>query len=249
MKILILITGSIAAHKVPSIVSALSTHFYHDIEIMTTENALKFVTKDSLMYTAKKWWNDEYMAHIACQVADKLVVLPATANIIGKIATGIADDEVSTTCLKRNLHLEKMLFPAMNPDMWKSSVVQRNIEILLNDGWIVVEPTCGITACGEFGYGTLPKIDHIVRAINNLKTKRNIEIKEGISDSKWYKKYEGEIFPVLYIKREFNPATKVVSNIIWVDPYDSRLEGNFGSSFQVCFDDCKIINLENRVMA
>lgn len=192
-----LITGGIAAHKTPSICSALSIHGGHEVHLMTTRNALKFVTKDSLMYAITKWWNDEYMSHIKAiddVKIDKLIVVPATANIIGKIANGIGDDEVSTTCLKCPSKITKIIFPAMNPDMWNNSIVQENIEKLLYHGWCIVDPEYGKMACGVFGKGILPNTKYIVNCIENIECKRDVIINSEIDNNLWYKQYSDKRF-------------------------------------------------------
>jgi phosphopantothenoylcysteine synthetase/decarboxylase len=200
MKILMLITGGIAAHKTPSIASALSLYGHHDVHIMTTQNALKFVTKDSLMYSAKRWRNNEYMGHIKVfnDGIDKMIVIPATANIIGKIAHGIGDDEVSATCIKCSSQVIRILFPSMNTDMWNNSIVQDNIEKLLLHGWCVVDPEYGQMACGVEGKGVLPKTNDIVKCVNKIVSQKNILIKNNIPSSYWYAKYSGQQFRIFH---------------------------------------------------
>jgi phosphopantothenoylcysteine decarboxylase/phosphopantothenate--cysteine ligase len=201
MKILMLITGSISAHKTPSIVSALSIYNNHKVHIMTTKNALKFVTKDSLMYSAEKWWNDEYMAHIKAideVKIDKLVVVPATANIIGKIANGIADDEVSSTCIKCPSTITRIIFPAMNTDMWNNNIVQKNIETILSSGWCIVDPGYGKMACGCTGQGILPETRNLVECIEKIECQREIVINENlIYNGCWYSDFKNKKFRVI----------------------------------------------------
>lgn len=242
MKILMLITGGIAAHKAPSISSALSTYCDHEVHIMATQNALKFFTKDAIMYSATKWWNDEYMAHIKViddvQI-DKLIVVPATANIIGKIANGIGDDEVSTTCIKCPTSVTKILFPAMNPDMWNNSIVQDNIEKLLIHGWCVVDPGYGKMACGAVGQGVLPETRYLTDCVRDIEHQREITInqfKKLYNIVVWYRKYVNQIFRLgMYETNEYYSIDPRVD--------DPRLNHGNGSSYHVNKKDGKITYL------
>jgi len=244
-KILMLITGGIAAHKTPSIVSALSIHCGHEVHLMTTRNALKFVTEDALMYGAKKWWNGKYMAHIdATNGIDKLVVIPATANIIGKIANGIADDEVSTTCLRCPSHITKILFPAMNSDMWENRIVQDNIEKLLYYGWCVVDPGYGKMACGSYGKGVLPDTKDVANCITEIYHEREILINSEIDCSefaKWYSKYTDKRFRIYYGETEehYHVDTDYFCN----DLNFKSFSPSVGGSYPVRKEDGKIIYL------
>lgn len=239
-----LITGGIATHKTPTITNALSTYCGHNVHLMLTHSALKFVTKDALMYATTKWWNDEYMAHIKVfdeVKIDKLVIIPATANIIGKIAGGIGDDEVSTTCIKCPSYVTKIIFPAMNPDMWSNSIVQENIEKLLYHGWCVVDPGYGRMACGAVGQGVLPETKYLTVCIDKIEHKRDIMINGELhfKHNVWYKDYTDERFRLCVSEDE--------NYYYLVDPHhvrdDKRLNLGNGSSYHIDKRDGKIIYL------
>lgn len=255
MKILVIGTGGIAASKLPSICSALSTYNHYHVDVMLTDKAWDFVTRESLQYSVDKIWTEaDYMAHIkSTQDISKLIIVPATANIIEKIAHGAADDLVSSTCVKRNTHLTKIIFPAMNPDMYDNPPVQRNIRQVLRDGWIVVEPAIGRAACGDYGRGVLRSTKDIVRCVNNLKIKRKVKINKEVDEKCWYYKFRGEIFNINHIKKEMKKGTNNVDYAdytVWIDPYDERLKGKHtvGCSYPVNLNNCKIINMAKENM-
>ncbi len=111
------------------------------------------------------------MGHIELKSdADLFLVAPATANIIGKFACGIADDLLSTTYL--SVECPVMVAPAMNPAMYRHPAVKENIDRLKSRGVVIIEPEKGLVACGDEGYGKLADIEIIYReAVNVLKRK------------------------------------------------------------------------------
>lgn len=136
-----------------------------------TANATKFVgpiTFEAL--TGKKVRVDEYeqgMAHIdAKNSASVIAIVPATANIIGKMANGIADDLVTSTYLAANCPV--VIAPAMNPFMYAHPSVQRNLKRLIEDGVILADPSEGVVVCGDEGYGKLAEISIIQKMILDL---------------------------------------------------------------------------------
>ncbi len=168
-KILLGITGGIAAVKVVSLARYLAEK---GAQVMTcmTRHALKIVGKASFeAVTGNKAYFDLFeseggVTHISlARGSDCILVAPATANIIGKMAYGIADDLLSTLLLVEPQKV--ILAPAMNVSMWKNPVVQDNIRILRGRGVRVIPPQTGILACGEEGEGRLPEVEEIVEAL------------------------------------------------------------------------------------
>ncbi|KAA1268982.1 phosphopantothenoylcysteine decarboxylase [Leptospira interrogans] len=169
-EILVAVSGSIAAYKTCELVRNLTKEGY-PVSVIMTANATKFVgpiTFEAL--TGKKVRVDEYeqgMAHIdAKNSASVIAIVPATANIIGKMANGIADDLVTSTYLAANCPV--VIAPAMNPFMYAHPSVQRNLKRLIEDGVILVDPSEGIVVCGDEGYGKLAEISIIQKMILDL---------------------------------------------------------------------------------
>ncbi len=185
------VTGGISAYKTPSIVSIL-VNKGHNVHVACTECALDFVTEMSLA-TMSKYpvlknlkEMDGKIYHIdETEWCDLFVVVPATANMIGKIANGIADDLVSTMAMA-STHKVKLLFPAMNTNMWNNYIMQENLSSFarkwyddfcddfffcnsyLTDKWIYVEPEIGKLACGSEGIGKLPSTKRIIDIIDKV---------------------------------------------------------------------------------
>ncbi|WP_061285794.1 phosphopantothenoylcysteine decarboxylase [Leptospira interrogans] len=169
-EILVAVSGSIAAYKTCELVRNLTKEGY-PVSVIMTANATKFVgpiTFEAL--TGKKVRVDEYeqgMAHIdAKNSASVMAVVPATANIIGKMANGIADDLVTSTYLAANCPV--IVAPAMNPFMYAHPSVQRNLKRLIEDGVILADPSEGVVVCGDEGYGKLAEISIIQKMILDL---------------------------------------------------------------------------------
>ena len=168
MKILVGITGGIAAYKSPLLVRLLRKAG-HEVRCVVTQHALQFVTpltletvSDNKVYADLfDSHNDHTTEHIALKDwGDMMVVAPATANIIGKMASGIGDDALSTLLLS---FMRKPIYlaPAMNTQMWECPAVQRNIEYLRSIGVHVLEPASGELACGTSGAGRMPEPEEI----------------------------------------------------------------------------------------
>ena len=100
--------------------------------------------------------------------ADIFILIPATANIIGKIANGLADDPVSSTSLSLKKECKKFFCPAMNNEMWDQKIVQNNCSKLNDLGWIQIGPDNGNLACGNIGNGRLSEIEEILKIILSL---------------------------------------------------------------------------------
>ena len=174
--ILLGVTGGIAAYKAVEIVSRLRKAGAA-VQVIMTEGATKFVAPltfreisgNPVVYTMweePKTWNVEHIA--LANWADCFLVAPATANIIAKIASGIADDMLSTTVLATTAPI--VIAPAMNTNMYMNPITQQNIAKLRNLGYYIIEPATGMLACGIEGPGRLPEPVHIVEALQAIFT-------------------------------------------------------------------------------
>lgn len=165
------VTGSIAAYKAADLVRRLQEKSFRVTVVMTTA-AQRFISPLTLgvlsgqaVYTDDKMWSDpEHADHITLAgQADLILIAPATANIIGKIASGIADDTL--TCLFLATKAPVMLAPAMNEAMFRHPVVQANLQKLKDMGVSVIGPEQGQLACGVYGEGHLAGVEAIVGAV------------------------------------------------------------------------------------
>lgn len=167
-KIVIGVSSSISAYKACDLVRLFVKGGFN-VFVTMTENAAKLVSPLTLqalsgnpVYTDETLWEKKEMGHIALKDnADLFLVAPATANILGKFANGIADDIVTTTFLAMKSPV--LMAPAMNPNMYSHWAVQENIEKLKSRGVLFVEPESGVVACGDEGQGKLADIDRIYR--------------------------------------------------------------------------------------
>ena len=177
-KILIGVTGGIAAFKAASVVSSLK-QAGHDVQVAMTPAACKFVTPLTFAALSQKEVRTELFPAIPTSdkgqlyphlypatEADLFAVLPATADIIGKFAHGFGDDIVSASALSLPADCPKLFCPAMNTQMWANPVVQENVQTLANLGWQQVGPEEGLMACGTRGGGRMAEPDDILDAIN-----------------------------------------------------------------------------------
>jgi len=167
------ISGGIAAYKTPDLVRQLKAAGA-EVRCIMTSNAQQFVTPLSLQTVSQNKvyteqfepfgvWNPEHVA--LADWADLMLVAPATANIIGKFAAGIADDLLSTSFLAFGKQV--VIAPAMNDKMFAHPIVQRNIEILKSIGVKVIDPTDGELACGAVGKGRMEQPANIVEYLKN----------------------------------------------------------------------------------
>lgn len=169
--IVVAVSGSIAAYKACDLVRALKKSNY-DVEVLMTNNATKFISPLTLGALINKPvliddFDDEgyKIKHVSlAKKADCFVVVPATANIIGKIANGICDDVVTSTFIAATC--PKLIAPAMNVNMYDNLATQRNIERCKTYGIKFVEPGYGLLACGDVGRGKLAETDDIIDMIN-----------------------------------------------------------------------------------
>jgi len=160
-RILLGITGGIAAYKAAALVRLL-VRAGADVRVAMTEAATRFVTPVTFQALSNQpVWSDlwdqrvpDAMGHIELsRDRDLIVVAPASADFMAKVAHGLADDLLSTLCVARRCPL--MLAPAMNVEMWENAATQRNLGVLRDDGVLVGGPVAGDQACGETGYGRM----------------------------------------------------------------------------------------------
>ncbi|CAM3130120.1 bifunctional phosphopantothenoylcysteine decarboxylase/phosphopantothenate--cysteine ligase CoaBC [Streptobacillus ratti] len=166
--IVIGVTSGIACYKALDVCSKLKKNNYN-VSVIMSDNASKFISP--LLFqtlTGNKVYINTFdkdetsVSHIEiAKSADLVCIIPATYNIIGKIANGIADDFLSTflaVCDSKKV----MIFPAMNTNMYLNPILQTNLNSLLKHGYNIIQPTTGLLACGDFGIGKLPDVDVIV---------------------------------------------------------------------------------------
>ncbi|SHH09790.1 bifunctional phosphopantothenoylcysteine decarboxylase/phosphopantothenate--cysteine ligase CoaBC [Tepidibacter thalassicus] len=170
------VSGGIAVYKACDIVSRLKK-LNANVKVIMTKSATEFVTPltfQSLsqnfvitdMFKEPKTWDVEHIS--LAQWADLFLIAPATANIIGKIANGIADDMLSTTVMATKA--EVVIAPAMNTNMYENKIVQDNISKLIKFGYKFIEPESGRLACGDVGKGKLASPENIVKEIIEIFT-------------------------------------------------------------------------------
>lgn len=165
------VTGSIAAYKIAGLASALKK-LHADVEVIMTQNATQFINPITFeTLTGNKCLVDTFdrnfsfsVEHIAiAKKADVFLVAPASANVIAKMAHGIADDMLTTTFLA--CKCPKIISPAMNTGMFENEIVQDNLKILKKYGMQVVEPATGYLACGDTGAGKMPEPEVLLQYI------------------------------------------------------------------------------------
>lgn len=169
------ISGSIAAYKIAYLASALKK-LHADVEVIMTENATQFITPVTFeSLTGNKCLVDTFdrnfkfsVEHVAlAKRADIFMLAPATANVIAKVAHGLADDMLTTTFLA--CKCPKYISPAMNTQMFENPITQDNLKICQSYGMHVIQPACGYLACGDTGAGKMPEpeelLDHIIHEI------------------------------------------------------------------------------------
>lgn len=179
--ILLGITGGIAVYKILDVASKLRKLGY-DLNTIMTDNACEFVNPLSFetitnnyvvtnTFERPKTWDVEHIA--LAKKADLMLIAPATANIIGKVAHGIADDMLSTTVMATKCPV--VFAPAMNTAMYENPIVQENIAYLKEKGYLFIKPDSGWLACGDLGAGKLPAperiVEYVVNCIENGETK------------------------------------------------------------------------------
>ena len=180
------ITGSIAAYKMASVASSLKK-LGVNVEVIMTCNATQFITPVTFeAITGNRCITDTFdrnfdfnIEHISlAKKADLFIVAPASANTIGKIANGIADDMLTTTFMACTC--PKLIAPAMNTNMYNNNILQDNLRRCQNYGIRIIEPANGLLACGDAGRGKLPEpellVEHILSEIQYAKDLRGKKV-------------------------------------------------------------------------
>lgn len=169
--VVLAVSGSIAAYKIASLASALKK-LHANVQVLMTKNAVNFInpiTFESL--TGNKCLVDTFdrnfqysVEHVAlAKQADVVLVAPASANVIGKIAHGISDDMLTTTVMA--CKCKKIIAPAMNTNMFDNPILQDNLKILEHYGYEVISPAVGYLACGDTGAGKMPEPELLLQYI------------------------------------------------------------------------------------
>lgn len=169
------VTGSIAAYKIASLASKL-VKLHADVHVLMTQNATNFITPITFeTLTGNKCLIDTFdrnfqfdVAHVSlAKKADVMLIAPASANVIGKIANGIADDMLTTTVMASTALV--LISPAMNTHMYENPIVQDNLQKLERFGYKIIAPAVGMLACHDVGAGKMPEpemlLDWILREI------------------------------------------------------------------------------------
>lgn len=180
------VTGSIAAYKIANLASML-VKLHADVHVLMTKNATNFINPITFeTLTNHKCLVDTFdrnfnynVEHVSlAKKADVMLIAPASANVIGKLASGIADDMLTTTALA--CRCKKIISPAMNTNMFVNPIVQDNIERLKHFGMEVIEPDVGYLACGDTGAGKMPSetvlLDYILKEIHFPKDMKGLKV-------------------------------------------------------------------------
>ena len=170
------VTGSIAAHKAVDVASLL-TKAGHSVHVVMTADALKFITPLPFktlsrhpvvtdLYDEEEGWKPTHIT--LADSADLLLIAPVTANVLAKLAAGIADDALTCIALALNPNAKLLLAPAMNGKMWQHPATQQNVATLKSRGAQLVGPDSGMLSCGYEGVGRLEVVEEIARRAMEL---------------------------------------------------------------------------------
>jgi phosphopantothenoylcysteine decarboxylase/phosphopantothenate--cysteine ligase len=180
-EIVVGVTGGIAAYKAAEFVRLLTKEGVN-VHVVMTQNAQEFVTPltfqtlsgNPVVTETFALLQDEKIGHIAlADLAELIVILPATANIIGKIANGIADDFL--TAMVMATKAPALFVPSMNVNMWENKALQRNVQTLMGRGHHIMEPGEGELACHWYGKGRLAELSDVVEEIEDLLSPKDLE--------------------------------------------------------------------------
>ncbi|MDY4669194.1 MAG: bifunctional phosphopantothenoylcysteine decarboxylase/phosphopantothenate--cysteine ligase CoaBC [Oliverpabstia sp.] len=173
--VVLAVTGSIAAYKIATLASQLSK-LHANVQVLMTKNATNFINPITFeTLTGNKCMVDTFdrnfqfsVEHVSlAKMADVVMIAPASANVIGKIAHGIADDMLTTTVMA--CKCKKILAPAMNTNMFENPIVQDNLKTLERYGYEVIQPAVGLLACRDVGKGKMPEpevlLEYILREV------------------------------------------------------------------------------------
>ncbi len=177
------VTGGIASYKALDVVSRFKKNGF-DISVVMTKNACEFVTPLSFqtisqnrvitdMFEEPKTWEVEHIE--LTKKADAFLIVPATANFIGKVASGIADDMLTTTVMASKTPI--ICVPSMNTNMYENPIFQQNVTKLRDLGYYFMDPDSGLLACGDVGKGKLPDpqeiVDQTIAILDKVQTKKD----------------------------------------------------------------------------
>ena len=192
--ILLGVTGGIAAYKIATLASMLKKQ-KANVKVIMTENATKFITPMTFeTLTANKVYTDTFDRNFEFKVdhielgkwADVFLIAPASADVIGKLANGIADDMLTTTALAMRCPI--VVSPAMNTTMYENKIVKHNMMKLRTYGMEVILPASGHLACGDTGAGKMPEpevlLEYIKKALYSEKDFKQLYRKDGGRDCK-----------------------------------------------------------------
>jgi phosphopantothenoylcysteine decarboxylase / phosphopantothenate---cysteine ligase len=189
-KVLLAVTGGIAAYKAATVASKLYQSGY-EVKVILTESAQKFITPLTFQtLTRQAVFTDTFeekdpsvVSHIEiADWADLVLIAPATANAIGKLANGIADDMLTTTLLATKADV--LIAPAMNVNMFNHPAVKKNMETLASFGWRFIEPNEGLLACGWIGKGRLAEPEELIDSVHAYFQEKNEESSLTLSGKK-----------------------------------------------------------------
>ena len=175
-RILLCCGASVAIYKGCDLASKL-TQAKHDVRVVLTPSAAKLINPQLFeAVTSQIAEVDEFgpgrrgaMDHIdLAKWAELLLVAPATADLVGKLALGLGDDLVTTVALAYPAGKPRIICPAMNPQMLEQPAVRRNLASLRGDGWVILEPEAGHMACGDEGKGRLPEVETILARVREI---------------------------------------------------------------------------------
>ncbi|MBQ2642579.1 MAG: bifunctional phosphopantothenoylcysteine decarboxylase/phosphopantothenate--cysteine ligase CoaBC [Eubacterium sp.] len=179
------VTGGIAAYKIPNLVSML-VKLNCDVHVIMTKNATQFISpmvfetltnNKCIVDTFDRNFNFDVKHVSLAKRAELFMVAPCTANVIGKIASGIADDMLTTTIMAAKC--KKIIAPAMNTGMLENPIVQDNIEKLKKYDYEIIEPATGRLACGDDGKGKMPEVEVLLEYIlRELACEKDLEGKK-----------------------------------------------------------------------
>jgi len=179
-EIIVGITGGIAAYKTAELVRELSKRGAN-VHVVMTKNAMEFVTPltfqtlsgNPVVHEMFELFAGSKIGHIALSdIADQMVIVPATANIIGKIANGIADDFLTTMVMATTVPI--LFVPSMITKMGASPMVQANVARLKDAGYEFMEPSSGDLACGTSGKGRMPPVEEVVERMEDIFTEKDL---------------------------------------------------------------------------
>ncbi len=174
--ILLCLTAGVAIYKACEVIRKLKNGGYN-VKCIMTQNATKLISpilveqlSENKVYVDMFEEYEYSPTHISLSKwADLVVVLPCSCNTISKLAYGKTEDLLSCTIYACDLKKTKVLiFPSMNTNMWLNPITQKNVKILKDIGYVVVEPKKGKLLCGDEGVGRLPEVDEVVKHIKNL---------------------------------------------------------------------------------